>query len=158
MAEKKGGEGRWLVRSLCFGLVALVCFGVFVLGSRPPWVFAVFDEETERRFLEYLGIAMGGVLLALGAVFADRRAKAMAEAAQAQAEANRNAEKGQLQERLKNAIDHLGHGSPTVRAGGALELERLARDAPELREIAHEILYAHERRDAGGAEDGDDDN
>ena len=79
---------------------------------------------------------MGGVLLAIQALMSYKRAKAMEDAANAQAEAanaqaaaakaqaaaakaqaaatkeqakaNQNTEQGQRQERLKNAIEHLG--------------------------------------------------
>ena len=61
---------------------------------------------------------MGGILLALQAVIANKRAQAMEDAANAQADAvkeqakaNQNTEQGQRQERFKNAIEHLGHPS-----------------------------------------------
>lgn len=153
-----------LLAVLLAGLAGLFLWAGF--SEEETWIFNFLGLEPEEKSeaLTFLGLAMGGVLVAIGAVIAHRRARALEETARAQARAaeqqaraNDNAEKGQLQDRLKNAIEHLGHGSPTVRAGGALELERLARDAPELREMAHEILYGHERRDAGGAEDGDGD-
>ena len=62
-----------------------------------------------------------------------------------QAQTNRNAEQGQQQERLKNAIDHLGHASETVRMGGAHELFHLAKDNPELRPTVMDILCFHIR-------------
>ena len=62
-----------------------------------------------------------------------------------QAQTNRNAEQGQQQERLKNAIDHLGHASDSVRMGGAHELFHLAKDNPELRQTVMDILCFHIR-------------
>ena len=85
---------------------------------------------------------MGGVLVALQAVASHRRAKALEETAQ-------NTEQGQRQERLKNAIEHLGDPSDSVRLGGAYELFHLAQDTEELRQTVLDILCAHIRRTTG---------
>ena len=92
-------------------------------------------------------------MLAAQAVIANRRAKAMEETAKAQAKAteeqakaNQNTERGQRQERLKNAIEHLGHASDSVRLGGAYELFHLAQDMKELRQTIMDILCAHIRQ------------
>ena len=121
------------------------------------------EENEKNKILTFLGIGMGGILLALQAVIANRRAKALedtakaqADAAQAQAKAteeqakaNQNAERGQRQERLKNAIEHLGHNSDSVRLGGAYELFHLAKDTENLRQTVMDILCAHIRRTTG---------
>ena len=144
--------------TLLAGLLAVFAVvGVF----DPAWVHAFFgvQEGTEKfRILEFVGVGMGGVLLAIGAAIANRRAVAMEDAAKAQAEAaaqqaaaNRGAEEGRRQERLKNAIEHLGHESDSVRLGGAYELFHLARDTGELRQTAMDILCAHIRRTTGEA-------
>ena len=105
-------------------------------------------EGIKNQILTFLGFSMGGILLALQAVIANRRAEAMENAANAQAKANENAEKGQQQERLKNAIEHLGHTSDSVRLGGAYELFHLAQDTEELhqRQSILDILCAHIRQ------------
>ncbi|MDE0104624.1 MAG: pentapeptide repeat-containing protein [Bryobacterales bacterium] len=89
----------------------------------------------------------------LQALIANKRAKAMEEAAMAQAgaakeqaTANLNTERGQRQERLKNAIEHLGSDSESLRLGGAYELFHLAEDTPSLRQTVLDILCAHVRR------------
>ncbi len=103
-------------------------------------------EGIKNQILTFLGLSMGGILLALQAVIANRRAEAMENAANAQAKANENAEKGQRQERLKNAIEHLGHDSVSIRLGGAYELFHLAQDTEELRQTVLDILCSHIRR------------
>ena len=65
--------------------------------------------------LKFLGIGMGGILLALQALASHKRAKAMEDTAKTQTNAILTTEKGQQQERLKNAIEHLGHESDSVR-------------------------------------------
>ena len=66
--------------------------------------------------------------------------------------ANRHTERGQRQERLKNAIEHLGHTSDSVRLGGAYELFHLAQDTEDLRQTVLDILCAHIRRTTGESE------
>ena len=107
------------------------------------------EKSEKNRILTFLGIGMGGILLALQAVIANRRAKAMENAAEEQAKANQNTERGQRQERLKNAIEHLGHDSDSVRLGGAYELFHLAQDMEDLRQTILDILCAHIRRTTG---------
>ena len=103
--------------------------------------------------LQFLGIGVAGAVLMLQALIANKRANAMEEAAAAQAgaarahaTANLNTEKGQRQERLKNAIEHLGSDSESVRLGGAYELFHLAEDTKSLRQTVLDILGAHIRR------------
>ena len=118
------------------------------------------EDGLKNKILTFLGLSMGGVLLALQAVIANMRAKAMentaiaqvdvatvqARATEEQATANKNTEKGQRQERLKNAIEHLGHDSVSIHLGGAYELFHLAQDTEELRQTVLDILCAHIRR------------
>lgn len=110
------------------------------------------DDGIKNQILTFLGLSMGGVLLALQAVIANRRAEAMENAANAQAKANENTEQGQRQERLKDAIEHLGHSSDSVRLGGAYELFHLAHDIKEWRETILGILCAHIRQTTSESE------
>ena len=121
----------------------------------------------KNEILKFLGIGIGGILLVLQVLIANRRAtaledtakaqadaaKAQAKATEEQAKANQNTEQGQRQERFKNAIEHLGHQSVSVRLGGAYELFHLAKDAADeakdLRQTVMNILCAHIRRTTG---------
>ena len=116
----------------------------------------------KNETLKFLGISMGGILIALQALMSYRRAKAMeetaeaqADAAKAQADAVSKTEQGQRQERLKNAIEHLGHESDSVRLGGAYELFHLAKDTlkedakEKLSQTVLDILCAHIRQTTG---------
>ena len=93
----------------------------------------------KNDILTFLGLTIGGVLLVLQAVIANRRTKAMEKG-------NDNVEQGQRQERLKNAIEHLGDESASVRLGGIYELFHLAEDTDYMRETVLDILCAHIRR------------
>ena len=117
---------------------------VMVSESVEGYVSSLFGLDAKNATLTFLGIGLGGVLLALQALMSYRRAKALEDTV-------RNAEQGQRQERLKNAIEHLGHPSESVRIAGTYELRQLARDIeePRLRQTVLNILNAHIRRTMG---------
>ena len=154
-------------------LLAIV-FVVVMCFENPKRIFNLLGvsekDQPKYEVLKFLGIGMGGVLVALQALASHRRAKAMedtaktqvdaanaqadaanaqANAAQAQARANEHTEQGLRQERLKNAIEHLGHDSSSVRLGGAYELFHLAEDNKELRKTAFDMLCLHIRQTTG---------
>ena len=137
---------------VAMSLVILQRLGVFEVGI----VSELSGLSDSGGVLQLFGIGVAGAVLMLQALIANRRASAMEEAAIAQAgavkaytRANLNTEKGQRQERLKNAIEHLGNGSESVRLGGAYELFHLAEDTPSLRQTILDILCAHIRRTTG---------
>ena len=157
-----------LEQAVTYGLVSIV---VLLLASLVTVVLQTLGViqtgfvsnlsvlSTETEVLKIMGIGLGGVVLMLQALIANKRARAMetnamaqAQAALEQARANYNAEAGLRQERLKNAIDHLGNTSESVRLGGAFELFHLAEEAKTLRRTVLDILCSHIRRTTRGDE------
>ena len=167
----------WVTRNCTFqnalvaGLVLTLAAFLGVLFSE--WIetkiSGQLDIAKKSDILKFVGIAMGGILVALQALMSYKRAVALentanaqadaanaqAEAANAQARANLHTEQGQRQERMKNAIEHLGHKSDSVRLGGAYELFHLAKDADPhedhtaIRQTVLDILCAHIRQTTG---------
>ena len=144
-------------------VVLVVVFVVVMFPDCPKWIFNLLGiagtEEPKYEALKFLGIGMGGILIALQALMSYRRAKAMEETAESQArateeqaKANQHTEEGQRQERLRNAIEHLGHDKDSVRLGGAYELFHLAEDTEDLRQTVLDILCAHIRQTTGESE------
>ncbi len=146
-------------------LVFLVIISIGVMGSDyvKNCVSGLIGLTAKNKILTFLGIGMGGILFILQVLASHRRAKAMeaaaneqansakaqARATEEQARANENTEQGQRQERLKNAIEHLGQGKDTVRLGGAYELFHLAEDNKDLRKTAFDMLCLHIRQTTG---------
>ena len=137
-------------------LILLVAIFVVVMSSaNPEWIFDLLGvaEKGEPKYevLKFLGIGMGGILVALQALMSYKRAKAMEDAVE-------KTEQGQRQDRLKNAIEHLGHESDSVRLGGAYELFHLAKDTlaedtkEKLSQTVLDILCAHIRQTTGTAD------
>ena len=119
-----------------------------------------FLGTTDKKEAMYLlGLAIVFMASMCGLCIANRRAKAMedsaqaqadavqaqADAAQAQAQAVKATESGNLQQRFKDAIEHLGSASESVRIGGAHTLFHMALEAETLRESIADILCAHIR-------------
>ena len=139
-------------------LVALVALAVAVMVSERVacCLQELLGVDEKYDVLQTIGFCVAGVLLVWQAWAANKRAKAMeataneqANATKNQAKATENIEEGQRQERLKNAIEHLGHGSDSVRMGGAYELFHLAKDTEKLRQTVLDILCAHIRQTTG---------
>ena len=107
------------------------------------------EQNEKYKVLKTIGFCIAGVLLVWQAWAANKRAKAMEDTAMEHANATKNTEKGQRQERLKNAIEHLGHKRDSVRMGGAYELFHLAKDTKKLRQTVLKILCAHIRQMTG---------
>ena len=137
-------------------VLVIVFIGVLSFEYVEKHTSKLLDLPSKNETLKFLGIGMGGVLVALQALMSHKRAKAMektaeaqADAAKAQADAVSKTEQGQRQDRLKNAIEHLGHEKDSVRLGGAYELFHLAEDTKDLRQTVLDILCAHIRRTTG---------
>ena len=127
-------------------VVLVVVFVVVMCSKNPEWIFGLLGiaekGEPKHEALKFLGIGMGGILVALQALMSYKRAKALEDTVV-------HTEKGQRQERMKNAIEHLGHTSDSVRLGGAYELFHLAEDTEALRQTVLDILCAHIRQTTG---------
>lgn len=126
-------------------LTLAVFVGVLFFDSFETKVSEHLGVSEKSEILKFVGIAMGGILIALQAHASNRRAKAMEDRTV-------SAEQGLLQERMKNAIEHLGHASESVRLGGAYELFHLAEDSDTLRQTVLDILCAHIRQTTGAPE------
>ncbi|MDE2830833.1 MAG: pentapeptide repeat-containing protein [Gemmatimonadota bacterium] len=138
-------------------LTVLLIIAVYVMFGEGKYISELLGvsskEAPKNEVLKIIGILMGGILVAWQAWASHRRAKTMEETAKSQvrateeqARANENTEQGLRQERLKNAIEHLGHEKDSVRLGGAYELFHLAEDSKDLRKTALDMLCLHIRQ------------
>ena len=101
--------------------------------------------EDKRDVIQYLALALAGLVSALAVLAALRRAAALDKTAQSQADAVKATEEGHRQQRFRDAVDHLGKEQVSVRQGGAYALFHLALDEEKLRASIAEILCAHIR-------------
>ena len=138
-----------------FGLLLLVALAVAVMVSECIACYLQqllgLNESENGKYdvLETIGFCIAGVLLVWQAWTTNKRAKTTEATTE-------NTKAGQQEERLKNAIEHLGHKSASVRMGGAYELFHLAKDAKDkdtkdkdlkiLRQTVLKTLCAHIRQ------------
>ena len=130
---------------------------IFALALFTPYgdIFTQFLEtEGKHETLEFIGLGLGGVLAAIGAVELNRRAtaamknsEAMTKNAEEMAKNNALTEKGHIQERLKAAMQSLGHIAPSVRIAAFYQFYRLAKDNSDKDFVKNifDILCAHLR-------------
>ena len=117
-------------------VLLLVALAVAVMVSEciACYLQQLLGLDGKYDVLQTIGLCIAGVLLVWQAWAANKRAKAMEDNAREQVKATANTEAKQRQERQKNAIEHLGHKSETVRIGGAYELFHLAKDTKGLKD------------------------
>ena len=99
---------------------------------------------------EFLAYLMGALLLLQQIRASNRRATAAENTAEAMQQTAASTEKGNIAERFKNAVEHLGHKSASVRLGGVYALHHLAQDEENYCERVFEILCAHIRQTTTG--------
>ena len=135
---------------LLLGVLTVVTVAVFVSKSVTCYLQQLLSEKYD--VLKVIGYCVAGIVSIWLAWAASKRANAIDATAKEQAKATENTEEGQRQERLKNAIEHLGHKSDSVRMGGAYELFHLAKDTEDedLRQTVMDILCAHIRQTTRG--------
>ena len=133
---------------LLLGVLTVVTVAVFVSKSVEDCLQQLLSEKYD--VLKVIGYCVAGVVSIWLAWAANKRANAIDATAREQVNATKNTEEGQRQERLKNAIEHLGHSSDSVRMGGAHELFHLAKDTKKLRQTVLDILCAHIRQTTTG--------
>ena len=96
---------------------------------------------------EFLAYLMGALLLLQQIRASNRRATAAENTAKAMQQTAESTEKGNVAERFKNAVEHLGHESASVRLGGVYALHNLAQEEGEdYRKRVFQILCAHIRK------------
>ena len=123
-----------------FAVWAKLCLfvGIFV-------VLIVIWVCVNPELAQFIGYLLGGLLLFRQIAIFGKRATAAEKTAEAMQETAQSTEKGNIAERFKNAIEHLGHESVSVRLGGVYALHHIAQEVEEYRERVFEILCAHIR-------------
>ena len=131
-------------------LVALVAFAVAVmfLEGVASYLRELLGRIEKYKVLQTIGFCIAGVLLVWQAWATNKRAKLTEKNA-------KSAAAGQQEERLKNAIEHLGHERAAVRISGAYEFFHLAKGAKDkglksLPQNVLKILCAHIRHTTTG--------
>lgn len=97
------------------------------------------------ELIKTAGYFVGGGFIILQIRSANRRAEAMEKQVKSSNKNNKIAEKGQVQQRFRDAIDQLGSAEEPVRLGGIYSLHHLAKDSKEYVNSVFEILCSYIR-------------
>ena len=145
---KKWGQLPWqpwlagILVFLCLLFLILLLYAALSLphvkceGANLPLLCYWLGVGTKEAVINKLSIALAGLLSAWAIWSAYRRAEAMQK--QVLATENRL-----VQERFRDAVQHLGDESESVRLGGAYALFRLALEEDAFRKQIAEMLCAH---------------
>lgn len=98
------------------------------------------DGDGKHDVLTAIGWGIAGAVSLLALFYTGKRANALDSTAKAQMLTVQNAEARLTQERLKNAIEHLGHKMASVRMGGAYEIFLLAKENMSDRDFVQNLL------------------
>ena len=128
----------------------LIAFGIYMKPAPNTcqdygWVCNFFGTKDKKEIMRLLSWVTVFVASMFGLWTANRRAKAMEDAAQAQVQAAKATESGNVQQRFKDAIENLGSTSESVRISGAHTLFHIALQEEPLRASIADILCAHIR-------------
>ena len=133
--EKVAQGGGWMA-TLVLGAGALF-FAWWAYGA-----YSGLEESPENKanwaleWLKLYAYVVGGIILIWQVRIANRRATALEKTAAL-------GEKGNITERFKNAIEHLGNPSASIRMGGVYGLYHVARESREYVDTVLKILCAH---------------
>ena len=139
----KGWLKHWLDIQITFFAIAFgfcITYGIAILIW--PTIEPKYPELERTNFVTFM---LGGFLLIFQIMISARRATAAENTAKAMQETVQLTETGNIAERFKNAIEHLGHESVSVRLGGIYALHHIAQEVEEYRDRVFEILCAHIR-------------
>ncbi len=135
--KRRWGDSPISAKAALFGVGATFAVLVIVLVI----IWSLFGAELAK----FIGYLIGGGLLVLQIYVSNRRATASEKTAEAMQTTTELTEKGNIDERFKNAIEHLGHESASTHLGGIYVLHHIAQEVDEYRERVFEILCAHIR-------------
>ena len=113
----------WIMRPV---VLVVVLIGLVV------WYYCKPEAAT------FVASLIGGLLLLAQVRASSQRGKAAEDTVNL-------IEKGNIAERFKNAIEHLGHTSTSIRMGGIYALHHIAQDVEDYRKRVFQILCAHIR-------------
>ena len=129
--EKIAQAADWLAGWLA-GPVLFAGF-IFFAGLA---LWELSKEDSNLEWMKFYAYLVGGVVLIWQVRISNRRATALEKTAAL-------GEKGNITERFKNAVEHLGNASESVRMGGIYALYHVARESSEYVETVKEILRSH---------------
>ena len=138
-SDKSNPGGGWSVSAIILAmLAALVWMGI--CGFAPLWFPEEWkwgkDEMSILERMKFAAYVVGGGLVLWQLQISNRRSTALEKTATL-------GEKGNITERFKNAIEHLGSDSESIRMGGIYGLYHVVQESRGYADTVLKILCAH---------------
>ena len=142
MSDKQTASNwkRWVI-----GAVVTAVAVIGVVGGA-YWALADLWDSASPEKAEFAAYLIGVALLVCQIVVSGFRAAATDKTARAMQQTADSTAKGNVAERFKNAVEHLGHKSVSVRLGGVYALHHIADEEESYRERVFEILCGYIRQ------------
>ena len=139
-----------------YGFISLVVFVIiaFIICCFSDIASFLFGETQKHNgeFFKVLVTILGGLLVLWGLYLNYRRTKILEKQTKNQAKQiqafviqNKITEKGKVDERFKNAIEHLGSDKDAIVLGGIYTLHRIAQEDKSYRQTVFDILCSYIR-------------
>lgn len=151
---------------ICSLVLIIAIFALGLFESASTYFFSNKDNNPKGELLKVVLTVLGGVGAIWGLSLNSRKTKALEEqtiASQKQIDntqlqidallyQNKIVEKGKIDERFKNAIEHLGDSRAAIVLGGIHSLHRIAQEDESYREPVFNILCSYIRETTKNAE------
>lgn len=136
---------------ITIGAIISIVFLVFVIFYYSQIANFFFSNKIEKNgeLLKLLLSFYGGVFVLWGLHISNKRAKTTEESVKKQGEQIELSRKSQIDERFKNAIEHIGSDKEPVILGGVAELHQIAiENKKDYALVVHNILCSYIRSEA----------
>lgn len=145
-------------RQIIFGSIGLAVFALIAIYKYEYFACYLFGDAQNYRgeFAKILTPIAGGLLILFGLWLNYERTKMLVKQTDNQTEQIELTRKGQVDERFKIAIEHLGSDKSTIILGGIYALHRIAKDDKTYRETVFNILCSYIREKTSDDKDWSD--
>lgn len=135
-------KNKYTIGGICIALllVPVVCF----YSALSDFLFS-YENKPQGELLKTILYVLGGIGALIGLWFTYRRTKSQENQIQEFVKQNKIAENGNVNDRFKNAIEHLGSDNEVISLGGIHSLHRIAKEHPAYRQTVFDILCSYIR-------------
>jgi hypothetical protein len=135
-------KNKYTIGVICIGilLVLVVCF-----YSALSDFFFSYENKPQGELLKTILYVLGGIGALIGLWLTYRRTKSQEDQIHEFIKQNSIAEGGNVNDRFKNAIEHLGSDNEVISLGGIHSLHRIAKEHSDYRQTVFDILCSYIR-------------
>lgn len=127
-------------------IILLLCFLLIYFFNQTAAYLFPSDADRTGELVKLVLSIVGGVCIIYSLYISNRRAQATEKSVRIQGEQINLSLKAQLDERFKNAIEHLGSDKEAIILGGIAELHQIAKeDCKKYAEVVFNILCSYIR-------------